>query len=238
MGQQNKNKTYKSKEPKRVYQPSRYRPKNIGQHHKMTANNCYFIGNAGLSFLHGDNATWKAGWNVNGGVGLKTNIRGYEDILAFELILGYTGLNGGYPHLEIELSNAITTSVNVNFNFMQFWEFRNKIVDNINVEPYVGIGIYQYKTHIIYYNGTHVLIGHDNAAPNNSHGHGIHGRKCALTIPFGIDFNYKIHPQFRLHLDVGACPVLADDLDGVISGINKDWNSNISFGISYSLDKN
>lgn len=212
---------------KKAYKPTTFRPIE-----KVRYDNShsypYFIGNVGPAFLNADNA--KLDWGYEGKVGI-----GYQitHLIGIECNFGYASIDGVYYQLEIEKLNALEASLNVNINLTDIL-FGYNLERKLNVEPHVGIGQVQYKTHIIYNNGEHVYVGHDNNSSNNTLGHGVHGRKIALTVPFGINVNYEITNRIKIHLDVETTFTDSDNFDAAERGIHYDWFSGTNVGVSYS----
>lgn len=216
---------------KKTYKPTTFRPIERVRYDSGHSYP-YFIGNFGPAFLNADNA--RLDWGYEGKFGI-----GYQitNMIGIECNFGYVSLDGVYYQLEIEKLNALEASFNVNINLTDIL-FGYNPERRINVEPHIGIGQAQYKAHIIYNNGEHNYAGYDNHAPNNLHGHGVHGRRIALTVPFGINVNYEITNRIKIHLDVETTFTDCDKFDAAELGIHYDWFSGTNLGISYSWGRN
>ena len=191
----------------------------------------YVNADFGPAFLNADNTKTK--WGFEGHVGVGYQIR---NTVGLELNIGYASLDGKYQQLEVQFINCWEADMNLSLNLTNIVLGYNA-ERRLNVEPHIGIGQIQYKGHIIYNSGSHFFIGHDNDAPNNMLGKGIHGRKVALTIPYGLDINYEITSKLKIHLDVATCYIDSDCLDGVERGLHYDWYSNVRVGISYAWSR-
>lgn len=191
----------------------------------------YFSFDFGPSFLNADNAKHKWGKGASIGAGYQ-----FFNYVGIECNFGYTVLDGKYYQLEVQDINCFEISANLSFNLTNVVLGYNG-ERKINVEPHIGIGQIQHKGHIIYNNGEHVFIGHDNNASNNLHGRGVHGRRVALSIPYGVDINYDITNKLKVHLDILTCYTDSDCLDGIENGLHYDWYSSVRIGISYSWDR-
>lgn len=191
----------------------------------------FFSFDFGPSFLNADNAKLK--WGNGASIGI-----GYQlfHIVGIECNFGYTALDGKYYQLEIQNLNCFEANANISFNLTNLL-FGYDGDRKINVEPHIGIGQIQYKGHIIYNNGKHVFVGYDNNASNNSLGKGVHGRKVALAVPYGIDINYDITNKLKVHIDVSTCFTDTDNLDAIQNGLHYDWYSSIRIGVSYAWSR-
>lgn len=191
----------------------------------------YVNADFGPAFLNADN--YKSKWGYEGHVGI-----GYEfiNIFGIEANIGFSSLDGKYQQLELLSLNCWELDLNFSVNLTNLVLGYNA-ERRINVEPHIGVGQIQYKGHILYNDGKHFFVGHDNDASNNMLGKGVHGRMIALTVPYGIDINYEITKKLKVHIDVSTCFIDSDCLDGVERGLHYDWYSHVRVGISYAWSR-
>lgn len=180
----------------------------------------YVSGDLGLGILNGDNSGKKISLNGHLGIGYQ-----FDNILGVKANFGFGGLNGKYSNITIDKLNYFEANVNMTINLTDIILGYNPD-RKFSVVPHLGIGQLRYKVQTI--------DGENNVVYENGY-HERHGRKVVATIPMGIEFNYIINPNWRVHLDFTTNYTDTDLIDGVASGSN-DWFSTLNLGASYKLN--
>lgn len=180
----------------------------------------YVSGDLGLGFLKGDNTGLKLGLNGHLGVGYQ-----FDNILGIKGNVGFGGLKGKYDDLSIDKSNYFEANINLTINATDIilgYDPDRKY----SIVPHIGLGQVRYKARVNANNGDLVSeIGYSKRD----------GREVAATMPMGVEVNYFINPDLRVHIDFVATYADTDRLDGVARGKNNDWFSSINLGASYKL---
>lgn len=182
----------------------------------------YVSGDLGLGFLSGDNTGLKVGLNGHAGIGYQ-----FDNIFGIKANFGFGGLNGKFDNLTLDKQNYFEANVNLTINATDIILGYNP--DRVfSVVPHIGFGQMQYKARLL----------NDNGNVVSEQGYvGGSGRKVAATVPMGIEVNYFLTPDWRVHIDFTANFVDSDVIEGVARGEHNDWFSTINLGTSYKLNK-
>lgn len=191
----------------------------------------YLTANLGPTILQGDNSGFKAG--VEGTVGVGYQILEY---LGAEASLGYTTFDGSFGNYFIQVKeiNGIKTNIDLTLNLTNLI-LGHSYNRKFNVVPHIGAGLIQCRGMVKHKNGKITKMGFSDSEKLHKGG-GLNGRIVVGMIPVGIDFNYAITNDIKLHLNAETIWYDTDRLDCIIrTGSPNDYSSSITLGISYIL---
>ena len=199
----------------------------------------YFSGGIGPSFLNADNPNPVMGYGARFGIGYDL-----QSAVSIQGNIGFSKFSGEYnytPTTNFELLNldCLELDVNLSLNIVNLF-FGYNADRRIQVSPHIGVGQVQYRSHMRWYDGREITKGYGRQLPYgdgeyavNEKGNGVHGRMVALTIPCGLDINYSVTKELRVHLDVITTFVDSDAFDAIETFGSKDWYSGVRIGVTY-----
>lgn len=197
-------------------------------------NNHWFIdGDFGGAFLVGDNKVSIKDINFNGRFGFGYAFAKHWSAYA-KFGSGY--LSGALPGLfTTNYGNYISINANISLDLISLiGGYRENRVFGLKL--HAGVGQLHYKAKVTTADNAILFYGYGFSKDIYS-GKGFDGRKLALEIPMGLEFNFRITKTIDLYADITATLTDVDILDGFKHNKHNDWYSTGNIGIRVKFGK-
>lgn len=206
---------------------------NIFRRDDVICNYWFLMTDGGASLLFGDNKFNFGNVRGNMNVGIGYSFNNFYKIYGK---VGYGIFNGEYKNVfTLNYADYYEANINIAADLVGFIFGYNE-ARRFGLYAHVGIGQIQYRARATFANGNKKYVGYDHNT-NNVKGRGIQGRKVALTVPMGVEFNYIVNDRFDVYADVTTNPADSDILDAFYSGKHKDWYTTTNIGLRYKFNK-
>lgn len=146
------------------------------------------------------------------------------------------GVLAGHKNNLFDVNNANYLNYNANISADLVSLIGGYREDRVfGLKLHAGIGQNHYKAQSTAADGTVYNYGYKDVE-GSVNGKGIGGRKVALEVPMGLEFNFNVSRLIDIYADFGTTFTDTDALDGFRHGKHKDWYATGNIGVRFKIN--